>query len=119
MTEPSAMLCAPPRKRMSARFEYTRLTGRQIGDALAEIDLLPAAFCRIFGVRKEVMRKWLKDEQEPPPWVFVVLWLLREVPNGIAIARTAAANHIRLDREHPEYGEFPYLISAQDDGDGV
>lgn len=94
---------------MSARFEYTRMTGAEITEALQEIDLDPVAFCRIFGIRPEVMKRWQRDEQDAPPWIFPVLWLLREVPNGIAIARTAAANHIKVDRNHLTRGDFPYL----------
>lgn len=102
---------APPPKRdtVSARFEYQKMTGREFSAALAEIDLAPKAFARIFGVRPEVVQRWIKGEQDVATWVFPVMWLLREIPEGIAIARSAAANHIKIDRDHPDRGEFPYL----------
>lgn len=109
----------PPSKegKLSARFEYQKMTAREFSAALREIDLPPDAFARIFGVRKEVVARWLKGTQDVPPWVFVVLWILREVPNGIAIARTAAANHIAQDRKYVERGPFPYLTIPDDEED--
>lgn len=85
--------------------------------ALREIDLAPPAFARIFGIRIEVVTRWLKGEQDIPPWAFVALWLMREVPNGVAIARTAAANHIARDTKYPQRGEFPYLTIPDDEED--
>src|SRR5690606_10889095 len=85
---------------VSARFEYARMSADDFSKALHDIDLAPPAFARIFGVRIEVVTRWLKGEQDIPPWVFVVCWLLREIPNGIAIARTAAANHIARDHKY-------------------
>lgn len=118
MSDSTAMVLPAPqgRKRVSARFEYKRMTGADLAAWLHELDLPADAFCRIFGVRPEVMARWLKDEQDIPPWVFVVVWLLKETPNGNAIARTAAANHIRIDRKFPDRGEFPYL-RIPDEGD--
>lgn len=104
----------PSRKPVSARFDYRRMTAREFSEALREIDLQPDAFARIFGVRKEVVGRWLSGTQDVPSWPFVALWLLREIPNGIAIARTAAANHIEIDREHPDRGRFPYLNIPDD-----
>lgn len=112
MPHNSAMLAAqsPPREAsLSARFEYQKMTAREFSDALAEIDLPPKAFARIFGVRPEVVQRWIRDEQDIPPWPFICLWLLREIPEGIAIARSAAANHIKTDRDNPGRGDFPYL----------
>lgn len=105
----------PKEAKISARFEYARMSAKDFREALDEIDLPPQAFARIFGVRIEVVTRWLKGDQDIPPWAFVVLWILREVPNGIAIARTAAANHIVRDREHEERGEFPYLTIPDDE----
>lgn len=120
MTRDSATIAgrSPPREsRLSARFRYRRMTPKEFRDELQEIDLPPHAFARIFGVRPETITKWMRGENEIPPWPFVVLWLLREIPNGIAIARTAAANHIEFDNKFPDRGEFPYL-SIPDDEEG-
>lgn len=107
----------PKEAKISARFEYARMSAKDFREALDEIDLPHDAFARIFGVRIEVVRRWLKGEQDIPAWCFPVLWILREVPNGIAIARTAAANHIVRDREHPDRGDFPYLTIPDDEED--
>lgn len=110
MTHVSDMLAgrSPPRKAVSARFEYTRLTGKELSEDLSDLGMEPKTFCRIFGVNPNVMTRWLKDEQEPPPWVHVAMALLF-LPGAIPEARKAAAEHIKIDREHPEKGEFPFL----------
>lgn len=94
---------------LSARFSYARMSAEDFSKALRDMDLPPPAFARIFGVRIEVVTRWLKGEQDIPPWCHVACWLMREVPNGVAIARTAAANHIVRDHKYPARGEFPYL----------
>lgn len=105
----------PPRRAaISARFEYDRLTGKQLSDDLRSLDMPPNAFCRIFGVRKEVMGRWLKDAQEIPPWVYIALRLLA-LPHALGEARAAAAEHIKFDRENPQNGQFPYLGKEFDD----
>lgn len=104
--------------RLSARFRYRRMTPKEFRDELQEIDLPPHAFARIFGVRPETITKWMKGDQDIPPWPFVALWLMREIPEGIAIARTAAANHIEFDNENPWRGEFPYLKIPDDSDQG-
>lgn len=119
MRQDSAMLAGrspPKRNAVSARFEYTRMTAQQFSDALEEIDLPAPAFSRIYGVRLEVVERWLKGEQDIPPWVFIALWLMREIPSGTAIARSAAANHIKLDRKYPKRGEYPYLELPDEEG---
>lgn len=100
---------------MTRRFEYRRITGRELSEALDDLDLPAKAFCRIFGVNPQVMTRWLRGDQETPPWVFPVIWLLREIPEAVAIARSAAASHIVRDNEHPSRGEYPYL--SPDDGE--
>lgn len=100
-----------------SRFDYVRMTGDQLRHALRDIDMQPAAFCRIFGVNGNVMGRWLKDEQDVPPWVYVTLRLLSAGPHMLAIAREAAAEHIRSDNDFPDRGEFPYRARRWEDSE--
>lgn len=118
MATKSTMLAgrSPPKgDRVSKRFTYARMTGKDLSEALREIDLKPRAFCRIFGVRPEVMSRWLKGTQDIATWVYPTVWLLREADNALGIVRTAAAHHVMIDHEHPEHGEFPFLNNPTDD----
>lgn len=103
------------------RFEYDRLTGGELDVALRELDLPPYGFARIFGTRANVVKKWLRDEQDIPAWVFVAIALLRQ-PGALSAARQAAAQHIRVDNRYPNRGQYPYerggdLMEASDDDD--
>jgi hypothetical protein len=99
---------------VSARFIYDRMTGRDLSEALRELAMPPNAFARIFGVRPEVMSRWLKGDQDIPPWVYPVTRLL-SLPHALGEARVAAAEHIKEDREHPERGEYPYQRHNEED----
>lgn len=89
------------------RFEYDRLTGEHLSQALRDIGLSPGTFARFFGLKDQVVFRWLKDEQDIARWVQPVLELLR-LPGAIRVCRETAALTISLDRDHPERGAYPY-----------
>ena len=92
---------------MSARFEYERITGEELSALLATIEWQPKTFARIFGVRPDRLTKWIRGEEDAPPWVGVVVRMLAAHPANPPLARRLAADAIRTDRNRPEI-EFPY-----------
>src|SRR5690606_33821011 len=91
------MVRAPPEtpmRKLSSisrrRFDYVRMTGAELADDLAVIDMQASAFCRIFGANGETMKKWMRDDLEIPPWVPVALALLKAGPHMTVIARGEA-----------------------------
>ncbi|MGT2467431.1 hypothetical protein ACVOMV_24980 [Mesorhizobium atlanticum] len=57
---------ALPRKNMP-RSEYSRMTGTEFNRVLKELELPGYGFARIFGVRPDVVKRWLRGEQDIPP----------------------------------------------------
>ena len=100
---------------MPPRFSYDRITPERLSAFFTEQDWSPNTFARIFGCDPKRVGKWLKGEEDAPPWVYPVVCILDEVPGAIPEARKAAADMIRLDRKHPEHGEYPYRQHQEDD----
>ncbi|RWC91671.1 MAG: hypothetical protein EOS72_03175 [Mesorhizobium sp.] len=96
-----------PRTNMP-RFEYARMNGKELHETLTEIGMPPYGFARIFGVKADTVKKWLRDQQDIPPWVYVALSLLH-VDGALGAARQAAAEHIKKDNKRLSAGEFPYM----------
>lgn len=96
------------------RFEYSRMSGKELAQELVALQMTPVAFSRIFGVNGRTLKHWLTDRQDIPPWVWIAVNLLqlRDAPR---MAREAAANHILRDLHHPGKGEFPYLEQPFDE----
>ncbi|RWM29428.1 hypothetical protein [Mesorhizobium sp.] len=90
-----------------ARFEYSRMTAPELNRVLKELELPGYGFARIFGVRPDTVRKWLRGELDIPPWVFVALSLLY-LDGARHEARRVAGLHIKRDNHYPNRGEFPY-----------
>lgn len=115
----SMLLGAPMPRNNMPRFEYTRMNGQELHETFVELGMPPYGFARIFGVKPDTVKKWLRDQQDIPPWVYVALSLLY-VDGALGAARQAAAEHIKLDNRRPAAGEFPYLqggdiMEASDD----
>ncbi|TIR24002.1 MAG: hypothetical protein E5X34_13180 [Mesorhizobium sp.] len=122
MTQIVSMLvgAALPRTNMP-RFEYSRMNGTELHETFTELGMPPYGFARIFGVKPDTVKKWLRDQQDIPPWVYVALSLLY-VDGALGAARKAAAEHIKFDNKRPAAGEFPYLnggdlLEGSDDDD--
>ncbi len=95
------------------RFEHDRLNGKRFRSELAILKMPAGAFARMFGVNLKVVQRWMRDEQDIPPWVRVALAMLVDDPGMIVVARRAAAEAIRLDKLHPERGEYPYRTARE------
>lgn len=93
------------------RFDYDRMKGDDLQTALTELGMQSFTFARIFGVRSPVVKRWLRDEQTIPAWVYVALRLLA-LPHGQSEARSAAAEHIIRDNKYPSRGEYPFLTAS-------
>ena len=104
----SMLLGTPMPRNNMPRFEYTRMNGKELHETFAELGMPPYGFARIFGVKPDTVKKWLRDQQDIPPWVYVALSLLY-VDGALGAARQAAAEHIKVDNRRPAAGEFPYL----------
>ncbi len=90
------------------RFEYDRIDGARFKRELAVLNMQPGAFARIFGVNLNVVKRWLRDEQDIPPWVRIVTTMMVDDAGMIVVARRTAAAAIKVDKLHPERGEYPY-----------
>lgn len=99
------------------RFEYKRMTGEELRTELLDMAMPVFAFARIFGVRPQTVKKWLRDENDIPPWVHVALGLLR-LEGALSEARQLAAEHIIRDNQRPGAGEFPFLERADEITEG-
>lgn len=102
---------------MPPRFTYDRITPERFSAFLSSEDWSPKSFARIFGCDVKRVVRWAKGEEDAPPWIFVVVRIMEEVPGAIPEARKAAAEMIRQDRWHPEHGEYPYKAMEGDDDD--
>ncbi|WP_378952149.1 hypothetical protein [Mesorhizobium sp. ANAO-SY3R2] len=96
---------------MPQRFEYDRMTAEDFRAALEGLDLPAKGFARIWGVRAGTVGKWVKGEQDIPPWVYVAFALMRQ-DGAMVTARDAAANMIRRDNLRPQLGEYPYAAGG-------
>ncbi|MFC5509302.1 hypothetical protein [Bosea massiliensis] len=90
------------------RFEYDRIDAARFRRELAVLNMQPGAFARIFGVNLNVVKRWTRGEQDIPPWVRTVTAMMIDDAGMIVVARRAAATAIKLDKLHPERGEYPY-----------
>lgn len=90
------------------RFEYDRMTASDLQQTLDDIGMTHLAFARIYGIAPRTIDRWLSGDNDIPPYVFVTLRILENVPGAIRVARDAAAEYIRADNDFPERGEYPY-----------
>lgn len=93
---------------MAKRFEYDRMTGEEFAEALADIDMKPETFARLFGQNADRVKKWADGREDVPTWVPPVVAMLANCPGTVPEARATAAQLIRLDNLRPELGEYPY-----------
>ena len=97
------------------RFEYDRLTSKQLREDLDAIGMSPQAFARIFGMNARKAERIYSGQEDVPIWVAPVLELLR-LPGALSAVRQAAAEMIRRDNDNPQRGEYPYRTGrAQED----
>lgn len=91
------------------RFEYDRLTGRQLAMGLESCGLSPKSFARIFGVNTRNVERWLNDRLEVPNWVAPTLTMMASGRPGQnrSVAKKAAAWMIKSDKLNPKR-EYPF-----------
>lgn len=99
---------------MPPRFTYRRLSPDEFRSALDAMGWSAGTFARIFGANVRRVQQWLHGEEEPPPWVAVVIGLLKDKPHNVVEARQIAAEMILHDNLRPELGEYPYLEQEGD-----
>ena len=95
---------------MSKRFEYDILTADEFRDELDALGMLPETFARLTGQDFNNVQRWLSGKRDVSPWVGMVLWQFRHVVGSIPEARKWANEFIRIDRQNPEHGEYPFAM---------
>jgi hypothetical protein len=79
---------------VSKRYEYDRITGQQLKDALEHLGRSFGWFAKYYGVPRERVLKWVNNREDIP--VAVMSWLaMASVPGALDIVEHAMDPRIR------------------------
>jgi hypothetical protein len=74
---------------MSRRYRYNRITGEQFSQALSDLRMGDVLFARLSGATDRRVQRWMRGEEEIPPFVPVLCSLLM-LPGAIDTASEVA-----------------------------
>jgi transcriptional regulator with XRE-family HTH domain len=78
------------------RYEYARISGADLAEALQEAGLTPEEFSRLTGTGSpQRIAKWLKDEEDIPHDAHLLISIFVEQPTSLQIAREMAEGYAR------------------------
>lgn len=85
------------------RFEYQRMTGAELKQAMDRLGWTESTFAGLFGQTPKRVKDYVEDRERIPVWVPVVLHVLETVPGALGAARGEADRRILVDHHHERY----------------
>lgn len=85
------------------RFEYQRMTGRELEDALKRLGWNEGTFAAMFGQTPRRVKDYVENRERIPMWVPVVLHILETVPGALGAARGEIDRRIIADKTHERW----------------